>query len=676
MKKYNNWHLNTDENKILWCTLDKKDASTNVLSADVLEEFAKIIEVIEKDLPRGVIIKSGKDNGFIAGADVNEFTKLNDEAQALEVINNVHALFTRLDNLKCPTLALINGFCLGGGLEMSLACRYRVALDEPGTRIGLPEVKLGIFPGFGGTVRMIRLIGAIPAMQLMLAGRTVDGRKAKKLGLVDHAVPKRQLYMAAVTVILKGTPKHKPSKLQQLANHSLARPLLAKFLRRELKKKVKQSHYPSPYALVDLWEKHGDDETTMLEQEAKAVAGLIVSETARNLVRIFLLQDRMKASGADKAFAAKHVHVIGAGVMGGDIAAWCAFKGFTVTLQDREAKYIAPAIQRAHKLFKKRLKLKHRITAAMDRLIPDITGYGLEKADVVIEAIVENAEAKIALFKDLEDRVSADTVLATNTSSIPLNEISQHLKAPERLVGIHFFNPVAQMQLVEIIHSSKTAEEWINKASTFTRQIDHFPLQVKSSPGFLVNRILTPYLLETVALIDEGVAAAFIDRIVEDFGMPMGPVALADTVGLDICLSVAENLANTVNIKIPEKLKRMVASGHLGKKSGRGFYQYKKGKAQKDSTDAQGQQSSDVEDRLIMRILNECAACWREGLVTDADLLDAGMVYGTGFAPFRGGPIQYAKALGIDKVVETLQSLESAYGERFKPDEAWQSLQE
>jgi 3-hydroxyacyl-CoA dehydrogenase/enoyl-CoA hydratase/3-hydroxybutyryl-CoA epimerase len=667
---YKHWKLETDTNNILWCTLDKNNASTNVLSAEVMEEFANILSDIENNLPTGVVFASGKGSGFIAGADVTEFVNIETEEEALGIINNVHALFNRLDKLPCPTLALINGFCLGGGLEMSLACRYRVALDDPKTRIGLPEVKLGIFPGFGGTARLIRTIGAIPAMQLMLAGRTLDARRAAKMGVVDRAVPDRQLKRAAVAMILKQPTLRRPGKLQTLANANIIRSLIAKFLRRELNKKVKQEHYPSPYGLVDLWERYGNDESTMLIEEAKAVSSLIVSDVARNLVRVFLLQERMKASGDLKDYAPKHVHVIGAGVMGGDIAAWCAYRGYTVTLQDREAKYIAPAIARAHKYFKKRLRVTHLVTAAKDRLVPDVKGLGIERADIVIEAIIENADAKIALFKDLESRVKDDAVLATNTSSIPLGDISQQLNDPERLVGIHFFNPVAQMQLVEIVYDEKTSQDWIKKASTFCRQIDRFPLQVKSSPGFLVNRILTPYLLETVKLIEEGVPAPVIDKIAEDFGMPMGPVELADTVGLDICLSVAENLAGTLTITIPDKLRQMVERGDLGKKSGKGFYKYKKGKAIKTS-DGQGQTPHDLEDRLVLRILNECAACLRENLVEDADLLDAGMIYGTGFAPFRGGPMHYAEVLGKDTLVKCLADLQQQYGERFKPDESW-----
>jgi 3-hydroxyacyl-CoA dehydrogenase/enoyl-CoA hydratase/3-hydroxybutyryl-CoA epimerase len=672
--QYKHWELVTDGNNIVWCHLDLQGASTNVLSAAVLGEFEMVLAGLEASIPAGVVILSGKSNGFIAGADVTEFESIRDSAQALAIINHTHALFNRLEALKCPTLALINGFCLGGGLELALACRYRIALDDPRTRLGLPEVKLGIHPGFGGTARLIALTGALQALPLMLAGNTVDARRAKSMGLVDHAVPLRQLTKSAVTVILQRPPQHKPGKFKQLANTGIFRPLVAWFLRRELEKRVRLQHYPAPFALLELWRQHGANKQQMPAAEARSVADLITTDTSRNLVRVYLLQEKLKAAGKQQDFQVRHVHVIGAGVMGGDIAAWCALQGFTVSLQDREPVYIAPAIKRAHKLFKRRFKAGHRYMAAMDRLIPDHKGYGIERADVVIEAIVEDRAAKAGLFKSLEPRVKADAILATNTSSIPLDEISNTLQQPERLVGMHFFNPVAQMQLVEIIHSTVTAPEWVARVAAFCRQLDRLPLPVKSSPGFLVNRILTPYLLETVTMIEEGIQGAVIDKLMKSFGMPMGPVELADTVGLDICLSVAENMAGLIDVTIPGKLRQMVAAGSLGRKSGRGFYSYRNGrisgpKAEPDNADRQG-----LEDRLVLRILNECAACLREELVADADALDAGMVYGTGFAPFRGGPLHYARQRGCPEIVAQLAVLQQSHGDRFRADEAWQDL--
>jgi 3-hydroxyacyl-CoA dehydrogenase / enoyl-CoA hydratase / 3-hydroxybutyryl-CoA epimerase len=672
-KKYKNWKLETDDEGILWCHLDVPGKSANILSSAVLEEFEEIINVVDADLPIGLIILSAKQSGFIAGANIDEFITIKDSDEALGYITRVHELFNRLEALACPTLSLINGFCLGGGLELALACRYRVALDDPKTRIGLPEVLLGIHPGFGGIMRMIRQVGAVQAIPLMMAGRTLDARKAKKLGLVDKVVPERQLQRTALSLIRRQIPQKKPSRWLQLANHDFIRPLLAKYMRKELRKKANKNHYPAPFAIIDVWEQHGGNEGDLLDAEARSIAELFITETSRNLVRLYKLQERLKTKNDEVDFKAQHVHVIGAGVMGGDIAAWCALQGLTVTLQDREAKFIAPAIKRAHKLFKRKLKKTHLLTAAMDRLVPDHKALGVEKADVIIEAIVENVEAKVELFKELESRIKDTAILATNTSSIPLDEISQQLKNPERLCGIHFFNPVAQMQLVEIVHSGKTASEWVDKGSAFCQQLSRLPVPVLSSPGFLVNRILTPYLLEAIALWEEGVSAEQIDKVAKNFGMPMGPVELADTVGLDICLSVASNMSDTLNITVPEKLQEMVDRGQLGKKSGRGFYEYEKGKLKKNKN-AVSSSIPDIEDRMVLRILNECAACMREKIIEDTDLIDAGMVFGTGFAPFRGGPLHYARQRGLEDVVATLSSLEAKHGERFTPDEGWQEM--
>ena len=674
---YKHWQLETDDNQLVWCRLDVQESSTNILSSEVLSEFRQIVDALQQNTPAGLVILSGKDNGFIAGANVKEFTEITDVDEARSYIKNVHTLFNDLEALACPTLSLINGFCLGGGLELALACRYRVALDVPGTRIGFPEVLLGIFPGFGGSMRSIRMLGPVKALPLMLSGRTLDARKAKKLGLIDRVVPQRQLMNAARGMLLKQPAVQKASAWLDVFKLEPVRAIFVRLSKREVRKQAKQQHYPAPYALLDAWQKHGSNDVAMLNAEADGVAELITSETSKNLVRVYLLQERLKSLGSlddnEAKQNVKHVHVIGAGVMGGDIAAWCVAQGMTVTLQDREAKFIAPAIKRAHALFKKRFKIERLITAAKDRLIPDIEGVGVERADVLIEAIVENADIKAELFRELEPRLKETAIMATNTSSIALEAISQHLKQPSRLVGIHFFNPVAKMQLVEIVHADNTEQKWVKLAAAFCRRINRLPLPVKSSPGFLVNRVLTPYLLEAVTMLDEDVPAELIDKVAKDFGMPMGPVELADTVGLDICLSVAKNMSEKINITIPAKLEQMVQRGELGKKTDKGFYTYQKGKPQKQAI----QPSDDVhviENRMIMRIVNECVACLRDEIVDDADLLDAGMVYGTGFAPFRGGPMHYVDTVGHEQMRETLQELQDEHGDRFKADAHWESL--
>ena len=438
--------------------------------------------------------------------------------------------------------------------------------------------------------------------------------------------------------------------------------------------KASRLHYPAPYALIDIWQKYADDPAQMLQAEADSIARLVKGATARNLIRVFLLQEQLKALGRHTAWKPRAVHVIGAGTMGGDIAAWCALRGFRVTLQDQSPERIAPAMKRAHDLFKRRLKEPLAIQAALDRLLPDLKGAGLGRADIVIEAIFEDAEIKRALYRDIEPRMPADAVLATNTSSIPLEELCGVLARPERLVGLHFFNPVAVMQLVEIVNGSSTDAEVSGKAMAFTRLLDRLPLPVSSTPGFLVNRILMPYLLEAVTLESEGVPAAIIDKAATVFGMPMGPMELADTTGLDICLHVAQILSGHFHTAIPERLQQLVAAGHLGKKSGRGFYRYDKGKAVKPGKQGGNWNLQEITDRLVLRLLNEAVACLRERVVENSDMLDAGMIFATGFAPFRGGPLHYIEAIGAPVMRGQLQQLEQLRGKRFTPDAGWETV--
>ncbi len=669
-KVYQHWRKEQGSDGIIWLYIDKAESKANVLSRAVIEELDELLEEIEADKPAGVVITSGKLSGFIAGADVNEFTTLQDQDDGFALVRRAQAVFDRLEALHCPTVALIQGFCLGGGMELALACRYRIAVDDPKTKLGLPEVKLGIHPGFGGTVRLPPLIGAPAAMDLMLSGRALSAKAAAKVGVVDHAVPERHKLTAASQLLKQKPPRKKASGWRAWSNNGLVRPLLAGMMRRKLAKKARQDHYPAPYAVIELWEKYGSDPKVMMKEEAVSVARLVMGDTAQNLIRLFFLQERMKGLGNKSDFKAQRVHVIGGGVMGGDIAAWCAMQGLEVTLQDRSHEVIARAIGRAHGLYKKKLKHPLKIRDAMDRLIPDIEGRGIAEADVIIEAIFENVEAKQQLFKEVELKAKPDALLATNTSSIPLETISKVLDDPSRLIGLHFFNPVAQMQLVEVVRGAQSNEALIDAGCAFTKQIGRLPLPVKSSPGFLVNRILMPYLIEAVVLVSEGVPAVLIDQAATKFGMPMGPIELADTVGLDICLHVAEILSQELGGEVPEKLRTMVAAGQLGRKSGEGFYQYKKGKPVKPS-DTGTPPPDDLTDRMILRFVNEAVACLREGVVEDSDLLDAGIIFGTGFAPFRGGPMNYTAKQGHEQLKSRLDHLQQAHGERFAPDASW-----
>ena len=671
---HTHFRAETDSDNIVWLHFDKADGGTNVLNFEVFEQLDQQLQEIAAQCPRGLVILSDKPNGFIAGADITAFTKISTAAQALELLQTGQDVFNRLAALPFPTVALIHGFCLGGGTELALACRYRVSRDDPGTRLGLPEVRLGIHPGWGGSARMVPLIGGLKAMDLILSGRSVDGRTGKRLGLVDQVVPDRHLQAAARRLVLEAPPPFRAGWLDRLSNSPLVRPLLAGVFRKQVAKRASPQHYPAPYAMIDIWRRHATDQSRMLTAEAQSLASLVTGLTARNLVRVFFLQEQLKALGKDKDWKPRHVHVIGAGTMGGDIAAWCALRGFHVSLQDQAPERIAPAIKRAYTLFKRKLKRPIKITEAMDRLLPDHKGIGVQQADIVIEAIFEDADVKRSLYKDIEPKMKPDAILATNTSSIPLEELASALAQPGRLVGLHFFNPVAMMQLVEVVTGKSTSAEVAARAMVFTRQIDRLPLPVSSTPGFLVNRILMPYLMEAVVLESEGVPAVLIDQAATSFGMPMGPVELADTVGLDICLHVAEILAGHFNAEIPKRLKNLVAAGKLGKKSGAGFYTYKKGKAVKPRARGGSWNLEEITNRLVLRMLNESVSCLREQVVSDKDLLDAGMIFGTGFAPFRGGPMHHIEAIGSDTLLQQLQGLHKLRGDRFAADAGWDSL--
>jgi len=538
----------------------------------------------------------------------------------------------------------------------------------------LPEVKLGIHPGFGGTVRAIETIGPLQAMNLMLSGRNLSARAAKKIKLIQYAVPDRHLLNAARQTVLHPPAKTRLPFWMPWLNHRLVRPWLAKMMVKQVEKRAPRAHYPAPYALIDLWKNYFDDRQQMLTEEANSVARLIVGKTARNLIRVFQLQEQMKTLGRQADFQPRQVHVIGAGVMGGDIAAWCAMQGFQVTIQDQKAETLGRVIKRAHDLFKKKLKARLPINAAMDRLIPDLHGNGLKRADIIIEAIFEDVKVKQNLLREIEPKIREDALIATNTSSIPLETLTTALNNPQRLVGLHFFNPVAKMPLVEIVHGEQTSEETIARAGTFTKAIRKLPLAVASKPGFLVNRVLMPYLVEAVVLADEGIPLKVIDDEAVKFGMPMGPIELADTVGLDICLKVAEILSQSMDITVPDQLRKLVDKGNLGKKTGQGFYSFKKGKPVKPEPDKNYTPPTDIQDRLILRLINEAVACLRDKVIDDIDMADAGVIFGTGFAPFRGGPLHYARARGSEQVQKMLTQLQQRYGPRYTPDSGWSQI--
>lgn len=636
---YEHWEIAKDAQHFFWLKLNRKGSTLNTLGQPVVAELEKILlEVMEQD-PAGIVFFSGKKSSFIAGADIHELKKINSYDAAQLALKRVHQLFREIEHLSIPTVALIHGVCLGGGLELALSCRYRIAVEDEKTKIGLPEINLGIYPGWGGSVRLPRRIGALKALPLILNAKIVNAKTAKKLGIVDLVIPERHAMQAAIFYLSKKPAQSHPAWWNTLIETPLCRKWFGKIFLKKVSEKISEPHYPAPFALVNTWIENGSLSENALQKEIEVVAKLMMTPTHKNLVRVFTLQEQLKSLGKTAECGIHHVHVVGAGTMGGDIAAWCALQGFTVTLQDQTPERLSPAIQRASKLFSKKLHEPELQQAAFDRLVPDVQGFGVEKADLIIEAIFEDLEVKRNLFKMIEKKAKKTAIFATNTSSIPLDDIASVLSSPTRLVGIHFFNPVARMQLVEVISGKHSDPQAAQQALSFVGKLGKLPLPVKSSPGFLVNRVLMPYLLAAMNLLDKGYSIGAIDAGALAFGMPMGPILLADTVGLDVCLAVAENLSKYWPCTIPERLKTMVQNKQFGAKTGQGFYQYHHGKPVRLSAEPLDQKM--VIEQLIMPMIQAAKACLQEGVVASADLVDAGLIFGTGFAPFRGGPLHY-----------------------------------
>jgi 3-hydroxyacyl-CoA dehydrogenase/enoyl-CoA hydratase/3-hydroxybutyryl-CoA epimerase len=634
-------HIQLDinlNNSICYLNIDKQNSAVNTIDLDLMQELQECINYLKNELkPKALVIKSGKKSGFIAGADIKQFTKFTTATEAAKFIRQGQVALNELSNLPCTTIALVDGFCVGGGYELALACRYIIAVSKDKTKLGLPEVMLGIHPGWGGSIRLLKRIGSLRGLELILTGKSVDANIAKKLGMVDAVVKEYHIDNCIQHFILNKPALIKAPWYDKILLLDFMRPMVGKILIQKLTPRLKQQHYPAPFAVINNWVMHNLHTEDAYIKEADSVGELLVTPTAQNLVRAFFLRDKLKALGKQVGFIGQRIHVRGAGVMGGDIAAWCALSGYVVTLEDTNLQAIANSFRRARQLFTKKLALLHLVQAACDRLHADPQGAGISKADLIIEAIIEDLAAKQACFIELEAKAKPDAILATNTSTFPLEKISAQLKKPQRLVGLHFFNPVAKMQLVEVVASSNTDADLIRQCLAFVGAINKLPLQVTSTLGFLVNRILVPYLLESVQLFEEGIQLEVIDNAALDFGMLMGPMELADTVGLDICKAAAISLG----VAIPQILEDLIKQGKLGKKTSVGFYRYKKGKKLKGKAIDNNIILNNTKERLLNKLLIAAQQCLEDKVVLDADLLDAGMIFGAGFAPFRGGPMQY-----------------------------------
>jgi 3-hydroxyacyl-CoA dehydrogenase / enoyl-CoA hydratase / 3-hydroxybutyryl-CoA epimerase len=665
------WRLESDADEIVWLHFDRAGASDNVLDAEALRELDAILADLGSDAPYGLGIVSDKLSGFCAGTDVRALTRFAGDEEAYELFRFGQSVFDRLEYFPSPTVAAIHGYCLGGGLELALACRYRVTADAD-VRLGAPEVRLGLHPAFGGTLRLPRLLGALPALDLMLSGREIGAAAARRVGLVDHVAPAWDLRTVARGTLLEAAPARRPPLHRRVTGWVPLRPLLAERLRQRLARRAPPAHYPAPHALIGLWREHWGAPLRLLEAEARSAARLVTGATAQNLIRVHFLQERLKGLAPRGQLAVRRVHVLGAGTMGAEVAAWCALHGAQTTLYDLDAAKAARAVRRAHARFRERLEEPYRIRLASDSLQADPDGSGVAWADLVIEAVPENLSAKRAAYRAIEPRVGPYAWLATCSASVPLAALAAVLDRPQRLVGLHFCAPLSDTPVVEVVQGVDTDPAVARRALAFVRQVDRLPLPVAGIPGLLVNRMLIAALDEAILLESEGVPRPVVDRAATDFGMSMGPLLRADLIGLDVCLSVAEALAAHRGGTVPERLHRLVQAGRLGRKSGQGFYRYQAGRPLIVGRAAPP--APEVTDRLVLAVLNEGLACLREGVVEDAGLLDAGAVLGAGFPPFRGGPVRYIDETGRELLRGRLSELEARHGPRFAPDPGWEGM--
>ena len=656
--KLQHYKIHIDPDNILWLTIDVSGKNENVLDANVLSELNVVLDCLNQtDNILGLGLLSAKPN-FIMGADINTFSDFTDANEITKLLNTAHNVLDKLEALKIPTVCGINGYCLGGGLEVALAFKHRIILNDEKHKykstIGFPEVKLGIYPGFGGTFRSISQLGAINALTMMLTGKNIKPTMARKNGIAQELVNTRDKLRWQMRRALLGGRIKKPvcGFIKSLPNLFFIRPLLAWKFKSELKKRVNADHYPAPYTLLDIWKNSGGNYRKMQILEKSNFAPLMLSETARNLQRIFHISNTMKdlAKGGKNASPISHIHVIGAGTMGLDIAMHCAGKGYSVTIQDLNDDLLQNIKPKASKFFKKRLKHPHLIKRALSRITPDKDGNGLGRADVVIEAVVENLSVKQTIFKDVEKRVSKDTILATNTSAIPLEKIATKMKDKNRLIGLHFFNPAHTLPLVEIIQSKFANRNILSRGAMFVKSIGKYPLIVKSSPGFLVNRVLAPYIMHALSLEQDGkYSKETIDYACRMFGMPIGPIELADTVGLDILINVASELS--ITISGDKKINTLIHNEHLGRKSGQGYYRWKKGRPIPDNPIQRDADLYTIAIDVLSPLWHESKRCLDEKIVFSknkkhsADLIDGGIIFGTGFAPHLGGPLHYRDTL-------------------------------
>lgn len=680
-------------------TFDRSGSSANVFDRAALEELDSDLDFIAgSPTLKGVVLASAKNSIFVAGADLHALASASSD-ELHRLIELGQSVFNRLASLHIPTVAAIHGACVGGGCEIALACDYRIATPDRVTKIGLPETQLGILPAWGGSTRLPRLIGLPKALDVILGGKTLAAKQALRCGMVDDLAPRERLVEFACRKILDEGPnlRRRRHPLRLLAtNNALVANLISLRVQSQLLKKTR-GHYPALFKALEIVRKgvsRSVEESLKLERDA--ILELAPTEECRNLIRVFFMQEHAKKLGylvenaGDRSKPVVRAAVIGAGIMGAGIAHWLSSRGIQVVLRDINTEQVAKGMAGIARLYdegvKRRALTRLEARAGFDRVCPAATEVPLTNADFVIEAAVEKMPLKKTIFAGLGSQSGPDTILATNTSALSVSGIADSVAAPERVVGIHFFNPVHRMQLVEVVIGRKTSPEIVERALRFVQQIGKLPVLVKDSPGFLVNRILMPYLIEAGHLFEAGASIEDLDEAMLDFGMPMGPLRLIDEVGVDVAHHVADTLAESLKerLRTPRVLSEMLAAGLLGRKTDRGFYLYNAKDPEPNSGVALFQQGDsarplareELARRMTLLMVNEAALCLEEEIVAEPGDVDFAMIMGTGFAPFRGGPLRYADSLGVAKVVDDLKRLAERDAVRFQPCQLLLSMAE
>lgn len=630
MTSYEHFDLTHDEAGIAWLTIDVKGRSANVLSHAVMAELFAVVDSLTATPPKGFVFRSGKPRGFIFGADINEFAGLATRGAVEAHIAGVLACFQKIEDLACPTVILIDGICVGGGLELALAFQRIIAIDDAACQVGFPEISLGLLPGYGGSARACERMGPEAALQLVLHGRPLKAHAALAAGAIDHLVADREdLAQAARDAVAGKIARAIPSVTNDLAG-------MIKAERANLLTRTSPRNTPAPFAILDHFSVRDLSKNNLIANETKLFSELMMTPASAGLRRVFQLNDAVK-KGARGDSDITRIHVIGAGTMGGDIAAVAAMSGFSVTLQDLDPAAIDGAMVRAATLYERRLKDPRRIEETLGRLDADPDGAGLAAADLVIEAVAERLEVKQKVFAAAEAVMKPDAIMATNTSAIPLEQIGSALADPGRLIGMHFFNPVPVLPLVEIVYTEASRQDFVTRAMYACGAMKKQPIRCKSSPGFLVNRALLPYMFRAIEAMHEGADPDKLDQALVRFGMPMGPIELCDQVGLDVCLDAGSVIG--MSDLAAARLSGLIEAGNLGRKTRSGFYEWDGKKAIRPRGDYPDADLDSIAVDLLAPLVAECRAAVAEGVVDSADMADAACIFGIGFPAFRGGPL-------------------------------------